>query len=451
MKRLFITLLLALATLFALAACKPEPIDLDGITFEDAEFEYDGKQKTIEATNIPDGITVTYEGGGVSKVGTYTVTAYLAYEDGRDEEIEPLVATLTIKKATYVPEFDGLHVDYNGKKQSVKIKGTLPEGIRVSFENNENIIPGIYTVKATFSYDDECYNEIKPRTLTMKISHGNYSLENLTYSARPDGKYQITGYKGTDTTVVIPERIEGIYVTSIASEAFLNNKTIKHIYMPDTITNIGNSAFRGSTLEEIKLPDTVSVIGTSAFAGCNIKEISLSDNVTSIGFSAFSDTELEYIKIPFIGGSQTSTNDYIGYIFGATEYFRNTAHLPSTLCEVELSAKCVKIPAYAFYGCSSIKTVTIGSSVKSIGNNAFAECTSIESIYIPANVTDIYANVNAYDSPFYKCGSDLKIVFAKADASGFGQYFSHITDTAKASVTYGKTYEQYQMLIANLG
>ena len=47
------------------------------------------------------------------------------------------------------------------------------------------------------------------------------------------------------------------------------------------------------------------------------------------------------------------------------------------------------MPAYSFYGCSSIKNVTLGKNVKTIGKRAFENCTSLKSITIPDSVTSI--------------------------------------------------------------
>ena len=54
---------------------------------------------------------------------------------------------------------------------------------------------------------------------------------------------------------------------------------------------------------------------------------------------------------------------------------------------------------YAFYGCTSLTSVTIPNSVTSIGDWAFYRCTSLTSVTIPNSVTSIG------DWAFYSCTS----------------------------------------------
>ena len=53
------------------------------------------------------------------------------------------------------------------------------------------------------------------------------------------------------------------------------------------------------------------------------------------------------------------------------------------------------IEGKAFSGCTSLTTITIPSSVTSIGYGAFENCTSLQSITIPNSVTSIWSNAFA--------------------------------------------------------
>ena len=59
----------------------------------------------------------------------------------------------------------------------------------------------------------------------------------------------------------------------------------------------------------------------------------------------------------------------------------------------------ISIGNYAFYGCTSLTSLTIPNSVTNIGNSAFDGCTSLTSLTIPNSVTNIG------DYAFYGCTS----------------------------------------------
>ena len=63
------------------------------------------------------------------------------------------------------------------------------------------------------------------------------------------------------------------------------------------------------------------------------------------------------------------------------------------------------IKDYAFYWCTSLKSIKIPSNVKSIGKFAFYKCKSLESIIIPASVQLIGTDA------FISCSRLKKVVF----------------------------------------
>lgn len=72
--------------------------DTSNLKFEDATVTFDGKTHSLQATGVPEGVTVSYEGNNQSIAGTYIVTATFTGDD-QHETIPNREAKLTIEKA----------------------------------------------------------------------------------------------------------------------------------------------------------------------------------------------------------------------------------------------------------------------------------------------------------------------------------------------------------------
>ncbi|MBD9049498.1 MAG: hypothetical protein EGR46_11250 [Ruminococcus sp.] len=112
------------------------------------------------------------------------------------------------------------------------------------------------------------------------ITSGDYRYENI------DGNSIVFWeYLGSDTDLVVPEKIDGKTVTMLARGAFYNQANLKSITLPKTLTYIKGCAFWGCTsLESVVIPDGVSTIEEYAFAECySLKSVTIPKSVTSIG------------------------------------------------------------------------------------------------------------------------------------------------------------------------
>jgi hypothetical protein len=78
-----------------------------------------------------------------------------------------------------------------------------------------------------------------------------------------------------------------------------------------------------------------------------------------------------------------------------------------------IPASVTSIEYLAFYGCTNLTSVTIGTNVTSIGDWAFFNCTSLTSVRVPNSVTSIG------DSAFMYCES-LTGVYFQGDAPSVG-------------------------------
>ena len=104
------------------------------------------------------------------------------------------------------------------------------------------------------------------------------------YVTNDTGTITITGFKGTQTDVVIPKTIAGKAVTKIGRDAFYGCTGLTSITIPKSVTKIDVDAFYGCTgLTSIKIPDSVTEIGGYTFSGCTgLTSIKIPDSVTTI-------------------------------------------------------------------------------------------------------------------------------------------------------------------------
>ena len=153
-----------------------------------------------------------------------------------------------------------------------------------------------------------------------------------------------------DVTEEIKEYIT-ISVSSFICGTFENNKNLKRVSIPESVTTIGNSSFKGCTgLTNIILPYGVTTINSYTFRGCTgLTNITLNNGLTTIGNSSFEGcTGLTSITVP----------DSV-----------------------------MTIADSAFKGCTGLTDVTIGDGVNFIDNYAFQDCVALKSITIPENVS----------------------------------------------------------------
>ena len=143
---------------------------------------------------------------------------------------------------------------------------------------------------------------------------------------------------------VIPDGVE-----RIAQEAFGGAMRLKHLVLPGSLKEIGESAFVHSGIEEIDIPKGVTRLERYTFQYCeNLQRITLPESLTTIGLGALSHCAFKEVVIP-----------------------DGVTHLGD----------------YAMDCCERLEKLTIGSGVKHIGYAAFENCKRLKRVVsrIPAD------------------------------------------------------------------
>ena len=173
---------------------------------------------------------------------------------------------------------------------------SFPGDLRAKFyaTDRTNGTPGTYTRSG------ETWT-LTPAAATTTTSAQN-SPNDFEYSQTADRRgIIIAGYKGTATTVRIPDRINNLPVVEIGADAFnpINYQSesggldrvnsITSIIIPNTVTTIGRQAFMYlDKITSITLPTSLTAIGSSAFSSMSaLTSISLPASIRTIGGQAF--------------------------------------------------------------------------------------------------------------------------------------------------------------------
>ena len=150
------------------------------------------------------------------------------------------------------------------------------------------------------------------------------------------------------------------------------------ITIPESVTHIGDYAFRCQLVETIVIPESVVYIGDNPFASCDnlAKIVCLSNRFVVQNNVLYSSDMKRLIHFGFKGNSFFVPDGVRIIGDSAFEYCK-------TIEQVHIPSSVISIGQCAFYGCSHLKSVFFHQSVVEIVYDAFYNCESLDHIYIP--------------------------------------------------------------------
>ena len=238
----------------------------------------------------------------------------------------------------------------------------------------------------------------------------------------------IVDYLGADSVVVIPNS-----VTAIGDEAFKGSTNLTSVEIPNSVTAIGSSAFYGcSSLTSIDIPNSVTGIGEQAFYKCKgLNLMNIPESVDTIGKNAFYGIDTIFYagkatgelwrwgQYKVIRGVRNGDFVYadgtksciVGYLGSdsvivipntVTAIGANAFKGYAKLTSIEIPNSVTAIGSSTFYGCSSLTSIEISNSVTGIGEQAFYNCKGLNLMDVPESVATIGKNAfYGIDTIFY--------------------------------------------------
>lgn len=199
--------------------------------------------------------------------------------------------------------------------------------------------------------------------------------------------------------------------TYLSKNLYLNGEPIVNLVIPAEVTEIKPYAFYNcDTLESVTVLGTLDKIGEQAFAGCdNLASIDLGIGCGDIDSTAFSSTKLYndetnwdngvlYLNNVLVKAKTTLAGDYVvkdGTTAISGSAFKNCTSVTS----ISMPDTVKTIGEEAFYGCSALKTIELSDNLETLGAKAFYTCSNLTSVSIPNGVKVIDTQT------FYECSS----------------------------------------------
>lgn len=372
------------------------------------------------------------EGSGKNKVLVETESETDFEEESSEqtkveESSEPVETVISVNAVEdFVMEGDTL-VRYNGTEADVEI----PEGVvtigRVAFAKNTTIqsvkFPNSLK-KVEYSAFDGCSNLAVVEMNNDLLQIGGQAFHNagLSGALMIPGSVQTIESSAFESCAKLEEVtfLNGSSKTlTMAEYAFRNCTKLKKVTLPDSLTAIPNCAFaKDSLLEEIAFGNTLTSISQDAFNQCvSLKKVEFPTTLTSIGDRAFYGcTQLREVQLPegllsigqeafasvgFGGKTETQATEYGSLTIPSTvtsigyRAFLGCPYLQEIIFTSGVTEK-VELGEAVFRECGSLKKVTMSDAVKEIPGAAFWKCDALTEVVCSDKLVSIGNNAFSY-------------------------------------------------------
>lgn len=255
----------------------------------------------------------------------------------------------------------------------------LPDGLKLlgfaAFENCSSLQSAVVCGEVVESFAFSGCAALKSITIGENVKYLSAmfddckNLETVIWNAvNCNGIEHVSGFGWSNkvSTVTFGENVE-----FVPHNLFLGQTKLKSVVFPDSVVKIGCMAFSNcENLENVTFGKNVKTIGWGAFQYTGISKLTLTENVTNIGFNAFYHCQnLESVQWNAIEVEDVSDGRGL---------FDNCPYLT----ELVVGNKVKYLPAYAFYNCGTLTSITFPQSLRAVGVHAFSSMANLKSVNV---------------------------------------------------------------------
>lgn len=201
---------------------------------------------------------------------------------------------------------------------------------------------------------------------TFNAHSGNFIVGNLQYSTLSDSTVAVSKYL-TGYDIVIPDSVTDP-----------NNEELRY-----EVAAIGLYAFKDANITSVVVPGTVKYLERYSFWGSTVQKVELGEGIESLGYGTFNVCEdLREINIPRslkVLGKMSPVTGLEGSVFYGCISLREIT-LPGTLDS---------IPNLNFRACANLEKVVIEEGITKLGERVFEECSALREVQLPSTITEI--------------------------------------------------------------
>lgn len=353
---------------------------------------------------------------------------FMGWYNSNDEE-KKVVSTITGTKGEQITlkglwNEDKLDKYYYSPELTFEIEAGAEDVATVTSwtgSGDKVIIPEIYMYNETeYRVNAIADSVFEEKGITTLLNHAqNYSIGERTFKGSNFDSFDFStvtaiGSNAFENCVNFTSVELGENVAYLGDNVFAGCSNISEISVPSLYHELGrNTSFIGyfgdvrNSVTKVALGDQIESIPSGYFEGwTKLETIELGDSVESIGNYCFDGCEnLENI----VGFENLNPELFTKYSIRETKFFNNLTEplimqdvlvlAPATVDEVLIIREGVtKIQKDAFALNSSLKQVTIPSTVVSIGESAFSRCSNLEEVIFTenSNITTLESQVFSY-------------------------------------------------------